>query len=121
VNVNDFFSSKYLNAADLSGGSHVVQIARVETEQLQDGKKKPALYFAGRNKALLCNKTNALTIASKFGPDMNGWIGRSIELFSTIVQGPSGPVEGIRVRVVDQPGPQPQVQPQVATTQQPVF
>ena len=111
MNVNDFFSRKYLGAADLNGASHVVQIARVDTETLQDGKKKPALYFAGRNKALLCNKTNALTIAAKFGPDMNSWVGRSIELFSTIVQGPNGPVEGIRVRVVDQP-PQ-QVAPQV--------
>jgi hypothetical protein len=103
MNVNDFFLSKYLGAADLNGSSHIVQISRVETETMQDGRKKPALYFTGQNKALLCNKTNALTIAAKLGPNMNGWIGHSLELFSMMVQGPNGPVQGIRVRVVERP------------------
>ena len=103
MNVNDFFSSKYLGAADLNGASHVVQISRVDSETMQDGKKKPALYFVDKEKALLVNKTNALTIAARLGPNMNDWIGHSIELFSMMVQGPNGPVQGIRVRVADQP------------------
>ena len=102
MNVNDFFASKYLGAADLNGESHVVQISRIETETLQDEQEKAGTLLCRSQKALLCNKTNALTIAANFGPDMNSWVGRSIELFSTIVQGPNGPVEGIRVRVVDQ-------------------
>jgi hypothetical protein len=119
MNVNDFFSSKYLGAADLNGGSHIVQISRVETETMQDGRKKPALYFTGQNKALLCNKTNALTIAAKLGPNMNGWIGHSVELFPMMVQGPNGPVQGIRVRVVErpaQPAPAPAPAAPVAPT-----
>jgi hypothetical protein len=111
MNVNDFFSSKFLGAADLNGASPIVQISRVESETMQDGRKKPALYFTGQNKALLVNKTNALTIAAKLGPDMNSWIGHSLELFSMMVQGPSGPVQGIRVRVVERSAQAGQVVP----------
>jgi hypothetical protein len=118
MNVSDFFSSKYFSAADLNGVTHTVQIARVETETMQDGRRKPLLHFAGRQKALVCNKTNALSIASRYGPDMTAWVGRSIEMFSTIVQGPNGPVEGIRIRAVESPAAQ---QPQAAPAAQPVF
>jgi hypothetical protein len=131
MHFDDFFSSQYLNAADMGSASHIAQIVRVETKVLQDGKKKPALHFAGWTKPLLCNKTNALTIAAKLGRDMNSWVGHSLELFSTIVTGPNGPTSGIRLRVIDQPAPQPQMapqpapqpqgQPEAATTQQPVF
>ena len=125
MHLKDFFDSQNLNAADLNGGTYVVQIVRVEPKILQDGTKKPALHFAVWKKPLLCNKTNAMTIAQKLGPDINNWVGHSLELFTPIVSGPNGPVPGIRVRDVDpsasqpQPQPQPQVQPQPQPAPQP--
>jgi hypothetical protein len=118
---DDFHSSRFISAADLAGTSHIVQIAKIEREQLQDGKVKPAIYFAGRQKALLCNKTNWGTLGAALGKDLNAWVGRSIELFAMPCQGPSGMTQGVRVRVVEQPQAQPQPQPAPGATQQAVF
>jgi hypothetical protein len=105
VNYDDFHSSKFLGAADLGGTSHVVQIERITREQMQDGKVKPAVHFAGRQKALLCNKTNWGTLGAAFGKDLNSWVGRSVELFAMPCQGPNGLTQGIRVRAVNQAPP----------------
>jgi hypothetical protein len=84
---------------------HTVKILRIEVQDIGNPQKpdrKPVMYFTGREKGLVTNKTNAMCIAAKFGPDMGQWIGKDIELFATIVSGPSGPVEGIRVRPIEQ-------------------
>jgi hypothetical protein len=103
VNYDDFHASRFLGAADLGGVPHVVQIARIDREQMQDGKVKPTLHFAGRQKALLVNKTNWGTLGAALGKDLNSWIGRSVELFAMPCQGPNGMTQGIRLRVVNQP------------------
>jgi hypothetical protein len=100
---DDFHSSKFLSASDLGGTSHVVQIARIEREELQDGGVKPAIHFINKQKSLLCNKTNWSTLGDAFGKDLNNWIGRSIELFAMPCQGPNGMTQGVRVRSVNQP------------------
>jgi hypothetical protein len=102
VNFDDFHSSRFLGAADLGGVAHVVQIASIEREQMQDGKAKPAIRFVGKQKALLVNKTNWGTLGAAFGKDLNNWVGRSIELFVMPCQGPNGMTQGIRVRPVNQ-------------------
>jgi hypothetical protein len=117
MNVHDLYPSKYLKAADLGGVSHVVRILRIEVQEIgnpQHPDRKPVIYFVGHEKGLVANKTNCLIAAARFGPDMLQWIGKDIELFSTIVQGPNGPVEGIRVRPIESPlQPQPMpLQPQ---------
>jgi hypothetical protein len=125
VNINDLYPSKFLKATDLGGVPHVVKILRIEVQDIgnpQKSDRKPVMYFTGRDKGLVLNKTNALAIAARFGPDMGPWIGKEIELFATIVSGASGPIEGIRVRVVEQATAQPT--PQAATggaPQQSVF
>jgi hypothetical protein len=113
MNVNDFYSSRYLKSSDLSGSTHVVQISRIEVETLGDPQnpdRKPVIYFAGKDKGLVLNKTNALVIAAKFGPEMNSWIAKQIELFSMPVQGPNGTVDGIRLRPMEQEPRTAQVQ-----------
>jgi hypothetical protein len=108
VNYDDFHSSRFIGAADLGGTSHVVQIERIDREQLQDGKIKPAIFFVGAQKALLCNKTNWGTLGAAFGKDLDSWKGRQIELFAMPCQGPNGMTQGVRVRaVVNQPAPSP--------------
>jgi hypothetical protein len=105
VNYDDFHASRFLSASDLGGASHVVQIARIGREQLQDGKIKPSIHFVGKQKALLCNKTNWGTLGAAFGKDLNSWVGHSIELFAMPCQGPNGMTQGVRVRAVSQPLP----------------
>lgn len=103
LNMDDAFPSKWLRASDLAGRRVKVQIASVDMENFQDGTSKPALRFAGKEKGMILNLTNATTISESYGRDMLKWIGRSIELFSMKVQGPNGLVDGIRVLVDDAP------------------
>jgi hypothetical protein len=118
-NFDDFHSSRFLGATDLAGVAHVVQIERITSEQLQDGKVKPAIHFVGKQKALLCNKTNWGTLGAAFGKDLNSWIGRSIELFAMPCQGPNGMTQGVRVRAITEPAAalQPQFTAPVAPKQ----
>ncbi len=43
-------------------------------------ESKPVLSFAGKQKGLALNKSNAQIIASRYSPETNGWIGKDIEL-----------------------------------------
>jgi hypothetical protein len=124
MNVNDLYPSRYLKASDLGGVPHVLKILRIEVQDIGNPQKpdrKPVMYFADKEKRLVSNKTKALAIAARFGPDMGPWIGKDIEMFSTIVSGPSGPVEGIRVRPVEQAAAQPTPQAATGTAQEAVF
>ena len=117
MNLNDLYPSKFFKASDLGGVPQVLTIQRIGIEDLGDPKKperKPVLYFAGKDKGLVLNKTNALTIAARFGPELEDWIGGRVELFATIVQGPSGPCEGIRLRTVEKAVAQPAAPPAVS-------
>ena len=109
MDINATYPSKWLRAADIGGRTVKVEIHSVDMEQFQDGTSKPAVYFKNKDKALILNKTNATTIAASYGNDTDAWAGKPLELFSMKVQGPSGLVDGLRVRVPDEPKPaQPQ-------------
>ena len=58
VNINDEFPSKYLKAADLQGNVAKVQIGNVTSEQIGSDRKL-IMYFAGKQKGMVLNKTNA--------------------------------------------------------------
>jgi hypothetical protein len=105
VQYDDFHSSNFLNSNDLNGNSVIVQIERLSSHKLQDGKVKPVMHFVGKQKTLLVNNTNWGTLGAAFGKDLNSWIGRSIELFAMPCQGPNGMTQGVRVRALQQ-GPQ---------------
>ena len=78
-------SSKFLKAADLQGGKPVVEIEDAEVhENTYNGetKKQIVLKFAGKDKVLGLNKTNARRIAALIGTeDFNEWAGWRIRLF----------------------------------------
>lgn len=95
----DVFSSKYLSAADLRGRDVAVTIDRVEVDKMPSGEKKPALYFRGKDKALLLNKTNFNTIADVVGADdTDDWEGKQITLYPTETDFQGKMVDCIRVR-----------------------
>lgn len=108
--VDDFYESKWLKSSDLNGASHIATIEAVTIETLGDPERpqrKPVLRLKGKQKGLVLNKVNALTISAAFGKAFAAWPGRQIELFSLIVQGPNGPIPGIRVRPLSTSEPAP--------------
>lgn len=98
MDINEAFPSAYLKAADLRGQTVTVTIADCKMELLGEDKK-PVLYLANKDKAMVLNKTNSMALSSAFGPNTTNWVGQKIELFSMPVQFQGQIVDGLRVRV----------------------
>ena len=110
MDINQAFPSKFLKAADLGTHTPTVEIQRVDLETMPDGNVKPVITFKGKDKGLVLNRINSATIAGAYGNETDQWTGKHIELRSEKVQGPSGIVDGIRVRAVQTMNPQPVAQ-----------
>ncbi len=98
------FDRDYIGAFDLQGREVVVTIRKVVGGELtaQGGRKsrKPILYFVGKEKGMICNKTNAKAIAGMYGNFTEAWVDKRITLYVGMTRDPSGggEVECIRVR-----------------------
>jgi hypothetical protein len=100
MKISSAFPSKYLRAADLDGRQVTVEIAHVELEEVGTGEEpKPVLYFQGKAKGVVLNKTNANVIATLYGDDTDDWTGQSVTLFSAHVDFQGRSVEAIRVKI----------------------
>ena len=97
MNIAEEFPSKYLRASDLKNRDVLVKMSHVERESLGDDTK-PVLYFVGKEKGIVLNKTNATAIMAAYGEDTDDWRDQEIVLFSAMVtfQGKTQPA--IRVR-----------------------
>lgn len=100
MNVNDAFPSKYLKADDLDGEDRVFTIKQIRMETIGKGEKeqKLVIFFEDEEKGLVCNKTNAKTIAKLYGGDTDEWPGKKIILFPTEVEFQGEPTMAIRIR-----------------------
>ncbi len=85
MNISEAFPSKYLKASDLQGRRIQVVMADVKTEKLGDDFK-PILFFKGKEKGLVLNKTNANTIIAAYGPETDDWFGQPIILYEAMVE-----------------------------------
>ena len=107
ANVNTLYPSNYIKAADLQGHVAKVIIKHIATEKIGNDEK-PVLYFQGKAKGLVLNKTNGMTIAAVYGPETDAWEGGELELFPAFVDFQGRQVEAVRVRVPPRrPAPQP--------------
>jgi hypothetical protein len=97
MNINDQFPSKYLKAADLNGGEALVTIKDCIVESLGEDKR-PVLYFAGKEKGVVLNKTNATNISDAYGPDTDEWVGKKVVLYTAYVDFQGRSMEAIRIR-----------------------
>jgi hypothetical protein len=61
--------------------------------------ERPVLYFRGKDKGLVLNKTNANTIAYAFGDETQDWRDGEIVLFETMVDFQDKTMPAIRCRV----------------------
>lgn len=120
MNINDAFPSTYLKAEDLRGQRVAVQIGSVKMEEVGQGhdqEEKPVVYFNGKDRGLVLNKTNATTIASLYGSDTEQWRNNWITLFPTQTDFQGKQVACLRVEMQppaqqnSQPKPQPVAQP----------
>jgi hypothetical protein len=102
--INDLYPSTYLKAADLKGKTVKAVIDRLEVEEVGDGNK-PVLYFEGKDRGIVLNKTNALTLQEAYGDETDDWTGKGVELFSEKVAFEGRRVDGLRVRAVELPKP----------------
>src|SRR6185369_9412615 len=92
------FPSQYLKAADLGGREIRVTMGRVEREKIGTDLKL-VLFFEGKEKGLVLNKTNANTIGDGYGDDTDDWYKQPIILFSVKTDYQGKVVDAIRCRV----------------------
>jgi len=98
MKISNAFPSKYLKAADLQDRQHKLVMHRVEMENIGDDDKKPVLYFVGKQKGLVLNKTNSKTIATAYGDDTDTWENKELVIFPAMVDFRGDQVEAIRVK-----------------------
>jgi hypothetical protein len=97
MNINDAFPSQYLKASDLQGRNVTIKMGRVEEEKIGNDKKM-VLYFQGKDRGVVLNKTNANNIASIYGGETEDWYGQEIVLYEAMVDYQGKSVPAIRMR-----------------------
>lgn len=105
MNIDSAFPSHYLKASDLGDKSPIVTIDRVEVEPIgRDKEIKPVLYFQGKDKGVVLNKTNAKKIAELTGSkDTEDWAGCQIRIYASQTEFAGDMVECIRVKAAGAP------------------
>lgn len=112
MDINSAFATKYLKASDLQGRDVTVKMGRVDQEKIGDDQKL-ILYFQGKEKGMVLNKTNANAIADVYGPETADWYGQAVTIFEQMVDFQGKRVPGLRVRAPrQQSAPRPVVQRQ---------
>lgn len=100
MNIDTAFPSNYIKASDLQGAEAVVTIQKVEFEAVgREREMKLVLYFVGKDKGLVLNKTNAKNIANLIGSyETDQWVGFHVKLYPTHVEFQGDTVETIRIK-----------------------
>ena len=91
------FPSEYLKAADLQGRNVRVIVDHYEMRDIGDDHK-PVLFFQGKERGLVLNKTNANNIVIAYGDEMDDWAGKELILYEAMVDFQGRSVPAVRVR-----------------------
>lgn len=97
MKISDEFPSKYVKSSDLKGQEVRVIMQNVEKEKFDNGDKL-VLYFKGKEKGVVLNKTNCTTISDAYGDDTDDWYDQPLIIFSIRTEYQGKPVDGIRCR-----------------------
>lgn len=110
--LSQVFSGDYLKAEDLQGRSVPVIIESIEVKEFDDGNKL-LIRFEGKEKSLVCNRTNASILQELLGSsDTDDWIGKRAVLVTKKVEFQGKLVPAIRFSL-EHTQPTPQKHPQV--------
>lgn len=111
MNINDAFPSQYLKADDLGTSKPVVVISHVDMEEVGEGKK-PVLYFQGKARGMVLNKTNKERLVEFMGStETDDWAGKRVRLVVEKVDYAGKRVPAIRIHEVEQPKTEPVREP----------
>jgi hypothetical protein len=99
MKISDAFPSRYLKAGDVDDIQMPLVISHVEVAEMQDGARKPVVFFEGMEKGLVLNKTNSNVIAAAYGDDTDDWPHHQVHLMSVPTEYQGKTVDAIRVRV----------------------
>jgi hypothetical protein len=100
MQISTAFPSEFLRAADLQGRQVRVIIDHVELREVgTDGEHKPVLFFQGKEKGVVLNKTNATVLGDSYGDDTDDWVGQPVVLFEAMVGFQGKNVRAVRMRV----------------------
>lgn len=109
------YPNLFISGVELRGKDVTLTIRKVVVETLKSERgeeKKPVVYFeetrkkaeqdgdVSKEKRLVMNKTNAVTIASIYGNEIDNWKGKQITLYATPVAAFGKTSDAIRVRPV---------------------
>jgi hypothetical protein len=83
-------------AEDLKTGPLTVKVAGAETDNTL-GEPAIVLTFMDQQKTLRLNKTNARSLAARFGDDTDGWLGKEFMMAAVDVEYQGKIVKGIRI------------------------
>jgi hypothetical protein len=106
LNVPDYkklFTGRYLASPDLGSIEPTVKIERITCEVVKDEEKRTErerwiVFFAGKDKGMLLNRSNAIIIAALCKSDKTeDWIGHSITIGVRKVKMGGDLVDGLRV------------------------
>lgn len=119
--------SRYLKKEDIGTATPIVTIESASWEEVGEEKdEKPILYFKGKSKGLVCNKTIQDTIVDLFGDPpaqsedgshLTRWLrGKQVQLYvDTSVRYAGKRVGGLRIRAASgeqaEPAPEPMNEP----------
>lgn len=110
MKAGDVFPGQYLKAADLGGKRVPVVVDRVEGEEI-GGEHKAVMYFRGKDKGLVLNKTNWSMLEEITGKeDSDDWDGTRIVLYPAKTDYQGKRVDCIRIDpppAGSQPAPPP--------------
>jgi len=98
MKISEEFPSQYIKASDLGGREIRVTMANVEREKIGNDTKL-VLYFKGKEKGLVLNKTNAYTIGDAYGEDTEDWYDQPLILFSVKTDYQGKVVDATRCRI----------------------
>ena len=104
MDIKAAFPSDYLRSVDIKGRKVRVIIDRVEIEQIGNDHK-PVVYFQGKEKGVVLNKTNSMSLAALFGSETDDWTGGHVEITTAPVFFQGKMVDGIRLNPLPSPGP----------------
>ncbi len=101
MRVTQLVPGRYLEALDCGdtlGDAIAVTIDRVAVEHVgAEQQLKGTIYFAGLDRPLILNRTNARTLASMFGGETDNWPGKTIRLVRSETSYAGRPCACIRV------------------------
>ena len=102
TSIHDNYGTRFLSAADLKGQEWIGEIVETHDEAFTDDgfeRTKTVVTFKNFPKALVLNKTNALSIAKILDfDDTDDWIGGQVSVYPDLVQFGGKVVDAIRIK-----------------------